>query len=591
MHSSIQDNPAHQRTRQATLAVAAAVVLGSFLMFAGSHNRQVGDSRYSILLAQNLISHGDFDLARYRLVDPGQSDYRLERVGNHVYYAFPIGSSVLSVPLVAALNLTGRTPFGADGRYDWQREEDLNVLLAHWLMAVFVGVLFLTARLRLPVGWSLTLALAVGFGTQVWSTLSRGLWSDTWGVLLVGLGVYLVVRSEVTKRSANGAFLGALAGAAYVCRPTNAIAVIGFAVYLSPLRRSVVWFLVTSAAIGTALVAYSTIDLGVFLPSYFGPGRIAFRGGLAPLAANLVSPSRGLLVCVPVVLAVALLLLRFWRFVQPSRLTAISCWLVLFYVLAVSGFESTGGHSFGCRLLAGLVPWIALLGIVALDATRTALATGRVPRPEVGAVFGLSAMLCVASIAINAVGAISRASARWNVIPVNVDQEPARVWQWRQPQFLAPLLDPPGPFRRIPPERLDMSAAAADPYLGRGWDYATGDVRWTDGTLATFRFLADPGAPATMIIDLKPYLGEGRLKMQRMIASLNGGPLGTWTVDRDGFVPITIAIPGADVSRDNVLRLELPDAASPHAVQPHSGDRRELGVAVRTIGWSQDSRS
>jgi hypothetical protein len=40
-------------------------------------------------------------------------------------------------------------------------------------------------------------------------------------------------------------------------------------------------------------------------------------------------------------------------------------------------------------------------------------------------------------VAINLRGATDGRTALWNVIPINVDEKPERVWDWSDPQFLA----------------------------------------------------------------------------------------------------------------------------------------------------------
>jgi hypothetical protein len=578
-----------KRAAAVTLGIAALFAVLSFSVFRSAQNRQVGDSRYVILLAQNLIDHGDFELDRYHLTGPEIADYRLVKAHGHVYYWFPPGSSILSVPFVAVMNLVGRSPIGPDGNYDRAREEDLNVTLARTLMALFAGLVFLTARLRLPVGWSLVVAAVATFGTQVYSTTSRGLWSDTWGIVLVGAGVFLVLRAEASGRNVRGSLLGLFAAMAYVCRPTNALPLLGFAIYLLCYRRKALWpFLVTSGSVAAALALYSWRHFGTLAPEYFTASRIGFRSGLHPLAANLVSPGRGLLVYVPAVLALTLLLARHWRRCRPRGLATGGVLLVIVYIIAISGFESTGGHSFGPRLLAGLVPWLALLAIIAVDAARGEASQGPGPGrlARVGTT-ALCAVLCAASVAINAVGATSRATARWNVIPLNVDRHPERIWDWRQPQFLAPFLDPPGPFLRMPATGIPIATIEGDAYVGSGWDYGDGAARWTDGRSATFRFLLDRLASGTLELDLKPYLAGGRLAAQRMTIAINGHALATWTLGSQDFTRYSTAVPAELVSTENLVRLDLPDAMSPHSVEPRSGDRRRFGVAVREIKWSE----
>ena len=94
--------------------IAAATLLVAFwAIFALSPVRQAGDPFYSILLGENLYRNGGFALDRFFQPPlnsarfPGLRDdglpYHLERVGEHLYYRFPPGSSVLSVPLIAAV--------------------------------------------------------------------------------------------------------------------------------------------------------------------------------------------------------------------------------------------------------------------------------------------------------------------------------------------------------------------------------------------------------------------------------------------------------------------------------------------------------
>jgi hypothetical protein len=49
----------------------------------------------------------------------------------------------------------------------------------------------------------------------------------------------------------------------------------------------------------------------------------------------------------------------------------------------------------------------------------------------------LGASLLLISMIINALGATEHATSLWNIRPVDVDQQPARIWDWRHPQFLA----------------------------------------------------------------------------------------------------------------------------------------------------------
>lgn len=212
--------------------------------------RQVTDSRYSMLLTQSLLERGSFRLDHYALPrhEPGldetffkQGDYRLEAARGHIYYYLPPGSSVLSAPFVALLNAFGISAVGVDNAYDHRGEVQIETYLAAFLMAALSCIFFYTARLILPTGWSVFVALGGGLGTQVYSTASRALWSHTWGSLLLGIVVFLLLRLESRQRGPSPVLLASLLSWLYFIRPTFAVSIIGVSVYLLPrgLARAV----------------------------------------------------------------------------------------------------------------------------------------------------------------------------------------------------------------------------------------------------------------------------------------------------------------------------------------------------------------
>jgi hypothetical protein len=194
-------------------------------------------------------------------------------------------------------------------------------------------------------------------------------------------------------------------------------------------------------------------------------------------------------------------------------------------------------------------------------------------------------LLYLASIAINAVGAFSRQASAWNGFPRNVDLDPGRLWSWRRPQFLAPFVEPEGAFLPLPVEGLVMGSPEADRYRGSGWGDGEGAFRWTDGPGASaIRFSLPDGRTGAVEIELRPYLGAGKLTAQRLVVAMNDRDLASFTLTSPEFATYRVPVP-ADVTRPHdVLWLRHPDAASPAMVEGTS-DGRQLGVAVRTIRW------
>jgi hypothetical protein len=423
-----------------------ALCLAAYL---ASPVREVKDSKYALVLSQSLLERGSFRLDDYFVKPHDRWPTHLEQHGGRSYYYFPPGTSLLSLPFVAAWNAAGVAAVRAGGRYDGAAETRMQASIAALVAAALCAVAFATARLLLPVGPSLAVAGGAAFGSPIWSTTSRGLWSDTWGTLLVGCAVWLLLRLDRGEGRARPALLATLLAWAWFVRPTNAVAAALVTLYLGLARRDLV---ARFAAVGalwlSAFVLYSWWHFGAWLPAYYRAGRLAFDAFGTSLAANLVSPSRGLLVYVPTVAFVAAALWRGRRHWPQPRLVRLSLAAVTLHVVAVAGYwQWWAGHSYGARFGAGALPWLILLAACALASLARTPGGGRRLRAA-------GVLLLAASVCVNAPGALSAASERWNLEPVDVDDDPGRVFRWRDPQFLAWWL-------RSPAAPAGRSAAAS----------------------------------------------------------------------------------------------------------------------------------
>ena len=356
-----------------------ALTLAVFLL---SPVRQVTDSRYSMLLTQSLLDRGSFRLDHYALPrhEPEwdksffkHGDYRLEASRGHVYYYLPPGSSVLSAPFVALLNAFGLSAVGVDNAYDHPGEVQIETYLAAFLMAALSCIFFYTARLILPTGWSVFVALGGALGTQVYSTASRAMWSHTWGILLLGIVAFLLLRLEARQRGPSPVLLASLLSWLYFIRPTFAVSILAVSAYLLLYRRGLFpRYAVTGALWLTVFVLYSWAHFGQTLPSYYLVSRLGPDHFLKALAANLISPSRGLLIYVPILLFVAFLLVRHRRQVIHRRLVWLALAVIAADVSVASAFPQWwGGHCFGPRFTTGSVPWFVLLAALGLRAGLT----------------------------------------------------------------------------------------------------------------------------------------------------------------------------------------------------------------------------
>lgn len=451
-----------RRLSSTTIAGAVVFVL-TLSIFLVSRIHQVADSEYSMLLSQSLLSHRSFALDSYALprYEPvwhgyyfkNGPAYQLEVTGDHLYYHLPPGSSVLSAPFVAVFNLFGISAANADGTYDRRGEVVIEAGLAALLMALLAVIFFYTARLLLSVKWSVIVAFGGALGTQVYSTASRALWSETWGILLLGLVIFLLLRSETGKRGFNPVLLASLLSWMYFVRPTFSVPILAITVYLFIYhRRLILSFVATGAAWLVLFVLYSWSHFGQLLPNYYRASRLQFDTFWEALAGNLISPSRGLLVYVPSLLFVAYLLVRYRRHLVHQRLVWLSLAIIAGHLAVISSFSHWwGGHSFGPRFTTGLVPWFVLLGILGVRA----MLNWREQKVEASFIgwrvqLACGALLLLMSAFINTRGAASHATWLWNMRPLEIDQHPERLWDWSQPQFLAGILPTP-PAKENPP--------------------------------------------------------------------------------------------------------------------------------------------
>lgn len=434
-----------------TVVGGAIVFITVLTIFLFSRVHQFTDSHYSMLLSQSLLQHQSFQLDNYAIprLQPKQQTgfisngdiYQLELVNGHIYYFFPPGSSILSVPYVAFMNMVGVSAASQDSSYSREGEAKIEARLAALLMAGLAGVIFLTARLLLPFWWSLLIAYGSALATQIWSTASRALWSDTWGIFILGLVIWMLVGVECKRHRLRPILLATLLSWLYFVRPTFCVPILAITIYiLLYQRRAFAKYALAGAVWLAAFIAFSEYHYGQILPNYYQADRLSFDTFWIALAGNLISPSRGLLVYVPILFFVTYLLIRYRSEIPLPRLVLISLSVVAIHLVIVSGFVPWyGGHSYGPRYSTGIVPWFSLLAIMAVKS--------RLNWREKHAVTDSSArwrtewtcgaMLLLCSMTLNALGATAHRTWLWNIRPINIDEAPERVWDWRHPQFLA----------------------------------------------------------------------------------------------------------------------------------------------------------
>jgi hypothetical protein len=404
------------------------------------------DSYWTVATALSLVHHATTRVDAYVATAPEAANYGLECAKDgHCYNLYPEGTAVLAAPLVASLEIAVAIvrPIVPRTGPLFSRPEVLAFFSGDLLFgraltelgcASLIGVLavwvqFRIARCYLPPRQATLLALLFAFGTSAWSVGSRSLLPHGLTLLLLSGALYFLIDAQHTP--VRLWIAGLLLALSFTVRPSNAISCIVLGLYVAVhLRPYLLRFLAGALPVTIAFFTYEVVVRHTWIPQYvrIAINRMPYGEGIL---MHLFSPSRGLLIFTPIVFISLAGLVLAWR--------ARWCWPLLPWLTAIPLLHfalvagAWPGHGFGARFFADLTHlWILWLIPAILWWHKTQRATRRVSA-------GAFLLLAAWGVFVHARGAASIAVNQWSSLPVNVDQARARVWDWRDPQFLRGL--------------------------------------------------------------------------------------------------------------------------------------------------------
>lgn len=549
--------------------LAITVLVGCIILstwYSSVDNTQ-GDSRGSLLLAQTILQEGTVKLDSHPDI-VSELQYRVREKNGHVYYYFPIGTALYSVPFVAAANLAGQD---MRIRYEENRmQRGMAVLLG---VCTFL-LLFLIARPLTQDSYrSVLLATLFWFGTGYSSTSATALFSHHWATVFTLLSIFLVTRPGSAAGNTRLILTGVFLFSAYLCRPTLAL--------LSPTLILFLFFVDRIAAVKVAgtvftmLIVFSIWSLAEFgqpLPDYYLPKRLDATEPFRALVGHLFSPSRGLFVFMPFLVVPFI----FWRrsldiLSTDKRILLILAWLIA-HLFSVSSFPHWwGGYSYGPRLMLDIVP--AFYMFFCLYFKDLSVGSWAVRATIVA---GLLA------IYINWYqGLFNVYTYQWNVQP-SVERAPQTIWDWHYPQFLHSQARHNQREREFLPLDLEPIRAGetvdfqSDRLAFVGWHEPWPLHRWSRGPASEIYF---------GVTEEDSYKGELRLTGQfqgRQVVRVSINDLEVDRFEAAGTASTSYEVhfdPGLlSNSRLNLVTLEFSDAS-----QPSRGQHFHMAMALEAL--------
>ena len=429
-----------------------AVFAIAFAVYAVSPVHQNYDSYLAFPTAQSVVHDGNLTLNEFDSpLFETHGWMSVTETGREIN-TYPWVPSLFLIPSVIALDVADAIGIGpgsyavANGGRGMDTIQQLSASVVVALVVVMVFAISFrrldptqTVKRRRATAAVVTFGFA--FGTAAWSTASRAMWQHGPSLLFLAIAVYCC-QLLLTETEADGPrlkwiamFLGAAVAASFTCRPTNAIAVIAFSVFVVfRLRKFLRRYLAGAFVVAVPWLMVNTVTYDSVLPHYYSAGKVGLHDdyGLA-LATNLVSPARGLLLFSPIVV------LGIFGIVERNR-TTIKSGLLTFdrlllgmslgYLLASSGLSDNwwAGRSFGPRFMSDTLVFFA--------ATATPTVAVLMQRRTAATVVAIT--LLAWSVLVNAQGGAMRSTLCWNEEP-NIDTHTSRLWDFEHSQMLSGL--------------------------------------------------------------------------------------------------------------------------------------------------------
>jgi hypothetical protein len=439
-----------------------------------------GDTIPASLIPFSLLLDGSITLDRfypwYKTHYP-EALYAFHKKDNHVYSTYSVALPLLIVPLyvpvvggLAVSSMTDEQIISLAGR--------VEKIVASLIASLCVICLYLLLRKFIPDKTAALLAMIYCFGTSTWTISSQALWQHGAGQLMIICTLLFLEEYLKKLRYKYLVIAGLFVGYAIAIRMTNVLFFVS----------SLLYFLLRGRDFkATFIYSICPIVIGIAAASYTHAlfGDVRGRYASQPFSANLLegiagilaSPGRGLFIYSPcLIFAMLSVLLR----IKGSRVVPPSLWATcvafsVLQVLLIAKFNGWwGGSAYGPRLLSEILPCLVVILAEAMEVI------GR--HRTLRVLFVTSVVL---SVGAHAVGAFCYPRGEWDRLPVSVNKNTSRLWNWKDNPILRTALAGPelGPHFEL----ISRSRPLEEHLFRASYDHIEGPSIMKAGESAVFR--------------------------------------------------------------------------------------------------------
>ncbi|TND08918.1 MAG: hypothetical protein FD123_1772 [Bacteroidetes bacterium] len=412
-------------------------LLGIYLVVLTGNVRYTNsDPQLTLLTSQAILEQGSLELDTYKYALPknqfADGDWKTYSREGSVYYFYPLGTPVLSLPFVAAAR-----KLGMDMTI---RADDIQLqIFISALLCVLIALLLYRLALRFTGEWNaLTAMLLLFFGSSWMSTLGTALWSFGFETVFILLVLTDWIDAEKNGKEIKPVKTGLWLFLAWFCRPAALsfiLVVLGWMLYRKKFRQ-LMWMIPAFLVPFFALVIFSWANIHEFVPPYYNifrwSGGDAEHGMLYRFFATLFSPARGLFVFTPLLL-VAFAGILFSELRKNVIFLFTWIWILLHLLMLARHTGWWGGWCYGPRLSTDILPAFAVLIFMLMPVLEKQSAGLRM---KIG-LAGIAGMALFGIYVHTVQGIYNRETYNWNDLPNIDEQTDFYAWNWRYPQFLA----------------------------------------------------------------------------------------------------------------------------------------------------------